>query len=110
MKRYKEMVWGCLCLSIFLIFGFTSSKVGRTAPYQASSSIQSKALQVLENKCNTCHAQKRKSVVFTEKNMNSHARDISTQVFVKKRMPKGKEKLTPEESKILKDWLSNLGL
>ncbi len=71
--------------------------------------LKTKALQVLENKCNACHA-KKKEVVFTLENMKSEAIKIKTQVFIKKRMPKGKVKLTDAEREILNRWLGSLNL
>ena len=64
------------------------------------------AFKVLQLKCNTCHATKKRTDIFTLENMDSLASNIHKQVFVKKKMPKGKKvKLTEEESRLLKDWL-----
>ncbi len=65
------------------------------------------ALKVLQVKCNTCHATKKRTDIFTLENMDSLASHIHKQVFIKKKMPKGKKvKLTEEESKALQDWLN----
>ncbi|NRB59273.1 MAG: hypothetical protein HRU50_04940 [Winogradskyella sp.] len=66
------------------------------------------AFQVLDNKCNVCHRKRNKRCVFTANNMDSWADRINTQVFVKKRMPKGKNiKLTSREYKDLQTWISS---
>ncbi len=64
------------------------------------------AFEVLQEKCNFCHAAKKRTDIFTLNNMDSLAFEVNKQVFVKKKMPKGKKtKLSEEESKALKDWL-----
>ena len=68
--------------------------------------IRGDAFGVLRTKCNTCHATKRKTDVFTKANMDSFAVDIHKQVFVKQKMPKGRKvKLTEEELETLERWL-----
>ena len=65
------------------------------------------AFQILENKCNVCHQKRNKRRVFTLENMNTWANDINKQVFIKKRMPKGKKiKLTSKEYQDLLTWIS----
>ncbi|WP_299212577.1 hypothetical protein [uncultured Aquimarina sp.] len=67
-----------------------------------------KAFQILENKCNVCHYKRNKRRVFTLENMNPWANDIYNQVFIKKRMPKGKKiKLTSKEYQELLTWISS---
>ena len=71
--------------------------------------LQHDALQVLIRKCNFCHQTKNRRTVFTRANMKEMAPKINKQVFVKKRMPKGKDNtLTEEESQTLKKWLDSL--
>lgn len=71
---------------------------------------KSAALTVLEEKCNVCHVAK-KRVVFTNGNMETHAKNIHKQVFIKKRMPKGKKfPMTEEEYDILKKWLATVNI
>ncbi|KAA2217203.1 MULTISPECIES: hypothetical protein [Maribacter] len=66
------------------------------------------AFQILENKCNVCHNVRNKRRVFTPENMNTWANDIYTQVYIKKRMPKGKKiKLTSTEYQDLLTWISS---
>lgn len=64
------------------------------------------AFIVLRDKCNVCHATKKRTDIFTLENMDSLAVDISKQVFIKKKMPKGRKvKLTEVERTQLKVWL-----
>ncbi len=81
-----------------------------TSVYQSPNNtdpIQKQALEILETKCNVCHRKQNPFKVFNSKNMNRHASKIYTQVFVKKRMPKGdKVKLSNEEYDTLKKWLN----
>ena len=66
-----------------------------------------KAFQILDNKCNVCHRKRNKNRIFHKENMNRWANDIYEQVFVKKRMPKGKKiKLTTTEYKELLSWIT----
>lgn len=69
---------------------------------------KAEAFQILDNKCNVCHLKQNKRRVFTTENMNSWANDIYKQVYVKKRMPKGKKiKLTSQEYQNLLTWISS---
>lgn len=66
------------------------------------------AFQILDNKCNVCHHKRNKRLVFTTENMNTWANDIEKQVFIKKRMPKGKNiTLTSNEYQELLTWISS---
>jgi len=66
------------------------------------------AFHILENKCNVCHRKRNKRRVFTLDNMNGWANDVYIQVFLKKRMPKGKDiKLTEQEYQDLLTWISS---
>ena len=70
---------------------------------------KSAAFKVLTTKCNVCHATKKRTEVFTLQNMDSLVSDIDKQVFIKKKMPKGRKvKLTNEESTALKAWINTL--
>lgn len=65
------------------------------------------AFEVLTAKCNVCHVKQNPRKVFTLDNMNPLAPRIYKQVFVKKRMPRGKQiKLTPAEYNTLEKWIS----
>lgn len=66
-----------------------------------------RAFSILTNKCNVCHMNRNHRRVFTEENMNPWANDVYKQVFIKKRMPKGKKiKLTSQEYQDLLTWIS----
>lgn len=72
-----------------------------------SDASKEKALQILENTCNVCHSKRNRKHVFTLKNMNLWTGDIYKQVFIKKRMPKGKNiKLTSQEYQASLKWIS----
>ncbi|WP_413979961.1 hypothetical protein [Maribacter sp. 2307UL18-2] len=78
--------------------------VSHTAVLQEQ--IKSQAFTVLRTKCNVCHATKKRTDIFTISNMDSLAADIQKQVFVKKKMPKGRKiKLTEKETQNLRHWL-----
>jgi uncharacterized membrane protein len=71
--------------------------------------IEERAFTVLTNKCNFCHEKRNRRRVFTEDNMNGWSNDVYKQVFIKKRMPKGKKiKLTSEEYQDLLTWISSI--
>ncbi len=73
------------------------------------SSTKEKALEVLTHKCNICHSKYNKRKVFTEDTMNDWSNAVYTQVFIKKRMPKGKKtKLTNQDYQDLLTWISSL--
>ncbi|UOY05902.1 hypothetical protein L0P88_18420 [Muricauda sp. SCSIO 64092] len=73
-----------------------------------AESSKERAFQILENKCNVYHGRRNKRRVFTTTNMDSWAEDVYKQVFVKKRMRKGKNiKLTLNEYQDLLTWISS---
>lgn len=73
------------------------------------TSLKQKAFTVLRNKCNTCHATKKRAEIFTISNMDSLSIDINNQVFIKRKMPKGKKnKLSATEELYLINWLETL--
>ena len=82
-----------------------------TAVYVSNDGIKdtkATAFQILNNKCNVCHHKRNKRRVFTLENMTKWANDINRQVFIKKRMPKGKKiKLTSQEYQDLLTWISS---
>lgn len=70
------------------------------------TALQKEAFAVLSTKCNVCHSTQNPKRVFTLGNMNGFAKKINRQVFVWKRMPKGKaRKLSAQESLQLKKWI-----
>lgn len=67
-----------------------------------------KAYEILNNKCNVCHRKRNRRRIFTKENMDTWANDIYKQVFIKKRMPKGKKiKLSSNEYHELLIWISS---
>ncbi len=71
--------------------------------------LKQRALEILQAKCNVCHKKQNPFKIFSLKNMDKHAPKIYKQVFVYRRMPKGKKiKLTETEYQLLKDWLKTL--
>lgn len=69
--------------------------------------LKKTALTVLVQKCNFCHRTDNPGKVFTADNMETLAPRIYKQVFLKRRMPKGRDnKLSPEEEQLLKGWLA----
>ena len=82
-------------------------------PYFANnqSVAKIKAFGILKTKCNVCHAKQNRRKVFTLDNMDAFAEKIHKQVFVKKRMPKGKKiTLTESDYTTLKNWLKSLNI
>ena len=78
-----------------------------TSNYSAENT-KNVAFQILNNKCNVCHRKRNRRRVFTLENMTKWANDINKQVFIKKRMPKGKNiKLTSQEYQALLTWISS---
>lgn len=71
--------------------------------------IKTNAFTVLKNRCNTCHATKRKLYIFTWDNMDSLRNEINNQVFITNKMPKGKKnQLTEDEELQLESWIGSL--
>lgn len=70
-----------------------------------ADSIRSAALTVLQYRCNTCHTRQNPGKVFTPGNIDAFAAKIYQQVFVKRRMPRGKAKLSSGEQTTLLQWL-----
>ncbi len=72
-------------------------------PTSSHSVVKIKAFETLKKKYNVCHVVKNRRKIFTLDNMNLFGSKIHTQVFVKKRMPKGKKTaLTKSEYTTLK--------
>ncbi|MCP4484548.1 MAG: hypothetical protein GY823_08320 [Flavobacteriaceae bacterium] len=99
-------------LSIYSIETYTSIEANNelteinTSAYSYKYS-DIKAFQILDNKCNVCHRKRNQRRIFTKENMETWANDIYKQVFVKKRMPKGKNiKLSSNEYQELLTWIS----
>ena len=78
-----------------------------TVQLLSQDTTQQRALGILTSKCNVCHAKRNRRRVFTKENMNSWSEDIYQQVFIKKRMPKGKKiKLTSQDYQELLTWIT----
>lgn len=88
---------------------FSQSYVPAESMYTvAEDSVQLRAYKILSNKCNVCHEKRNRRRVFSKENMTPWANDVYKQVFIKKRMPKGKKiKLTNEEYQELLTWISS---
>lgn len=101
-------IWCCIFLQLTFCF------ISKDEPEQfiqdmllAQEYLRVEAFTVLQEKCNTCHSTKKKTDIFTLVNMDSLAPDIHKQVFIKKKMPKGRKvKLTEDETQHLKVWLA----
>lgn len=98
---------------VAILFGFSVftapspnySKTFRDSMNQQED-IREGAFNVLREKCNVCHATKKRTDVFTLENMDSLARVIREQVFEKRKMPKGRKiNLTESEKQTLKHWI-----
>ncbi|AXT60076.1 hypothetical protein D1816_06820 [Aquimarina sp. AD10] len=104
-----------VALSLYTNLEFTAVQVNNIeyvplsfVKRNVADSITTKSFQILDNKCNVCHAKRNRRRLFTLENMNSWADDVYKQVFVKKRMPKGKKiKLTSEEYQNLLNWITS---
>lgn len=104
-KFIEELLLIALCVGLLSSFRYTTN-------YELPSTIKTTgspklaALSILRTKCNVCHKKQNKKKVFTIDNMNMLAPKINRQVFIKKRMPKGKNiRLTEQEYTVLKTWL-----
>ncbi|MGB3150134.1 MAG: hypothetical protein WBB27_05680 [Maribacter sp.] len=98
-----------IVISLSFSFGFVSEILPIINIYPKQDSIQEEAFRVLQTKCNVCHASKKKVDIFTYQNMDSLALEINQQVFIKKKMPKGRKiKLTTGEQEQLKTWMASL--
>ncbi|MDF4204239.1 hypothetical protein PXD56_14790 [Maribacter sp. SA7] len=74
-----------------------------------SKTIKQEAYLVLNTKCNFCHSVKKNRTVFSLENMDGFSKAIANQVFIKKKMPKGrKNKLSTLEEEQLLNWIKTL--
>ena len=90
-------ILGFILVTLLAISPAKSKSLGPRTKYFPSnhSIVKIKAFGVLETKCNICHIKQNRKKIFTLENMNGFAPKIEEQVFIKKRMPKGKKiKLT----------------
>jgi uncharacterized membrane protein len=90
---------------IVLLLSSSTSLLSASARLPHDDAKQA-ALTVLEQKCNVCHRSANPGKVFTIDNMEGLAPKIYKQVFVKRRMPRGRNiRLTTAESQALKTWV-----
>ena len=88
--------------------GATDESIAQHFSKALDKSSKEKAYKILESKCNICHRKRNRRRVFTKENMDTWANDIYKQVFIKKRMPRGKKvKLSPDEYQDLLTWITN---
>lgn len=105
MKTYA-IVAILLLVAALASFPFHPNRAATRGVPSDNARLKQTALSVLTQKCNVCHSVYNPGKVFTADNMESLAPKIYKQVFVKRRMPKGRDiKLTPEEEQLLKGWL-----
>ena len=94
-----------------IILGVESSLQSASAATNSpdySDSTKSIAFNILNQKCNVCHRKQNKRRVFNRQNMTPWAKDIYEQVFVKKRMPRGRKiKLSETEYQQLLNWIKS---
>ncbi len=99
MKYLKKFINDLLLIAVSIILLSAFKPIDKKAA----------ALAVLRTKCNVCHKVQNRKKVFTPDNMNTLASKINEQVFIKKRMPRGKKiKLTQEEYNTLETWLHTI--
>lgn len=105
------------CLIRFLLVGLLStippitedSKLKTGFKTNNQTSLKQKAFVVLRDKYNVCHVSKKRLALFTLANMDSLQLEINNQVFIKRKMPKGKRNmLSISEEKDLLNWLKQL--
>ena len=88
--------------------GSSEYSLSYTHTINPTDSIETNAFSILESKCNFCHKKWNRKRIFTRENMNGWANDVHTQVFVKKRMPRGrKNKLNDKEYQHLLTWINS---
>jgi uncharacterized membrane protein len=93
-------------LITFTLLAWSTYGINNATGIGRETQIKQNAFTVLNSKCNTCHAKQNPRMVFTEVNMNKHARKINWQVFILKRMPKGDAvKLSDADRETLRKWL-----
>ena len=91
-------------------FGFNvDSKQDNTSNNPTILTLKEQAFSILKTKCNVCHQNRNRRMVFTLDNMDELAPKINQQVFIRKRMPKGnKVTLTANDRAKLKKWVESV--
>lgn len=101
----KAAVLAIAFISITTLSAFISPVI-KPAMTVATAQQKKAAFQVLNTKCNVCHRKQNKKKIFSLQNMSGFAPLINQQVFVLRRMPRGKKiKLTANDYQTLKSWL-----
>ena len=103
-------ILGFILVTLLAISPAKSKSLGPRTTYFPSnhSIVKITAFGVLETKCNICHIKQNRKKIFTLENMNGFAPKIEEQVFIKKRMPKGRKiKLTEKEYQQLSTWIKS---
>ncbi len=104
---------GVLLAYFILTSAFTHTEAAKVDAQKPNLEIDLKeeAFSILDTKCNICHRKQNPFMIFKMKNMEHRAKKIYTQVFVKRRMPKGDEiTLSMQEYATLKNWLNTLNI
>lgn len=100
LSRSLLLIWGLFFLPSFIVWGPGAESL-------PSEELKEAAFQVLKSKCNVCHVKQNPRRVFSLENMEEFAARIYKQVFVKKRMPRGRKiKLTQDEYETLQNWIN----
>lgn len=113
--KYSKALFGSLAFILLLLFICSLLQT----PIQASDrtfksmvsgtdSIEQKALDVLEHRCNTCHRKQNPFKIFKAKNLKKYAPLIKQQVFELKRMPKDGSTLSEAEQEALLDLIKSV--
>ncbi|MDW3646302.1 MAG: hypothetical protein R8P61_04490 [Bacteroidia bacterium] len=101
LSRSLVLIWGLFMLPSFIVWGPGSESLPPEELKQA-------AFEILKAKCNVCHQKQNPRRVFSLENMEELAPRIYKQVFVKKRMPRGRKiKLTQAEYDTLQNWINS---
>ncbi len=102
------LIFSLTAFSLVIMNSVNSKSFGETSLLKHSD-VKIQAFKILESKCNSCHIKQNKKKVFTFDNMNFFAPKIEEQVFVKKRMPRGRKiTLTEKEYQQLSVWIKSL--
>jgi uncharacterized membrane protein len=100
-----------LAFTVFLIISFfltANSNISKTDSFSKKIELHNDSIvmAIFQTKCNICHL-KKKQTIFSVSNLHSNLNKINEQVFIKKRMPKGKKyTLTEVEYEIIGNWIT----
>jgi uncharacterized membrane protein len=109
MKVFILLGLGALSILSLSHTNYAAIKHDRSISIDNQHTVKENAFNILRTKCNVCHVKMNKRKIFTRNNMSGFAPEINTQVFIKRRMPKGKDvKLTEKEYQLLSTWLRSL--